>query len=212
MNIVRLECGPIATNAFFISTEDSPEAILVDAPPGLNREIDSLEKQSGKKLAAVLLTHGHWDHMLDAQLVRDRGEIEIYAHPDDRQLIENPEVMASYAMPGLEWTPATVDHWLTGSETLTLASQEIAVRHVPGHAPGNVLFYFPKAGVAFGGDALFAGGVGRFDLPGGSWEVLEKSIKEQIYTLPEDTVVYPGHGPETTVGQEKQTNPYVQGC
>ena len=86
---------------------------------------------------------------------------------------------------------------------------DIEVRHVPGHCPGNVLFYFSDAGAAFVGDALFAGSIGRTDLPGGSFASLEKAIRTQIYTLPDETLVYPGHGPDTTVGAEKSTNPYV---
>lgn len=210
MRIIRLERGPIATNAFYLHPSSGEAALLVDAPPGIREDFEALEKEHGAAIKTLLLTHGHWDHMLDAKAVRDQGA-EVYAHPDDRPLIENPELMASFAMPGLQWTPGFVDHWVSGGETLEIAGETIELRHVPGHAPGSLLFYFPKHGVAFGGDALFAGGVGRFDLPGGSWEVLEKSITEQIYTLPDDTVIYPGHGPETTVGEEKQSNPYVRG-
>ncbi len=209
MTIIGFECGPLGTNAFFLYREGGSSAVLVDAPPGALEEICSLEEKTGTKVDVLLLTHGHWDHMLDAEKIRERGA-KTYAHPDDRLLFENPEVMASFAMPGLDWAAATVDAWLQGGETLELLEEVVSVRHVPGHAPGSLLFYFPDAGAAFGGDALFAGGVGRFDLPGGDWSTLEGSIKDQIYTLPDDTVVYPGHGPATTVGRERQSNPYVR--
>jgi glyoxylase-like metal-dependent hydrolase (beta-lactamase superfamily II) len=94
---------------------------------------------------------------------------------------------------------------------LEVAGLRFEVRHVPGHAPGNVLFYAPAWKCAFPGDAIFAGSVGRADLPGGDWDQLERSIKEQIYTLPEETVLYPGHGPPTTVGTERRTNSFVRG-
>jgi hydroxyacylglutathione hydrolase len=104
-----------------------------------------------------------------------------------------------------------VDFWVEQGDTFEALGRTVEVRHVPGHCPGNVLFYFAKEGAAFVGDALFAGSVGRTDLPGGSREQLVTAIKAQIYTMPDATTVYPGHGPETTVGVEKRSNPYVRG-
>lgn len=209
MKIIGFECGPIGTNAFYLYREGETPAVLIDAPPGAGEKVRALQEKTETTVKTLLLTHGHWDHMLDAEPIRSGGA-RVYAHPDDRILLENPEVMASFAMPGLDWTPAKVDEWLRGGEILELLGERVTVRHVPGHAPGSLLFYFPNAASAFGGDALFAGGVGRFDLPGGDWELLETSIREQIYSLPDETVVYPGHGPNTTVGREKQNNPYVR--
>jgi len=103
-----------------------------------------------------------------------------------------------------------VDHWLAAGERLAAAGATAEVRHVPGHCPGNVLFYFPQSAAAFVGDALFRGSVGRTDLPGADPAVLARSIREQIYTLPGETVVYPGHGPETTVAAEREDNPFVR--
>ena len=105
--------------------------------------------------------------------------------------------------------PTEVDTWVNPGQPLELLGEAVEIRHVPGHAPGSVLFYFPSRGWAFSGDAIFAGGVGRFDLPFGSWPELEHSIRSQIYTLPDHTRLFPGHGPETTVGREKATNPFV---
>jgi glyoxylase-like metal-dependent hydrolase (beta-lactamase superfamily II) len=102
-----------------------------------------------------------------------------------------------------------VDAWLQPGEKLAALGREFEVRHVPGHCPGNVLFYEPAGHAVFVGDALFNGGVGRWDLPGGNYDLLARSIREQIYTLPDETVVFPGHGPRTTVADEKETNPYV---
>ncbi len=107
--------------------------------------------------------------------------------------------------------PASVDEWLTTPGEFRVIGENVEVRHVPGHSDGNVVFYLPSLGWAFVGDALFRDSVGRTDLPGGDFELLRQSIQHQIYTLPEATLVYPGHGPATTVGREKAENPYVRG-
>ena len=104
-----------------------------------------------------------------------------------------------------------IDHWFTDGETRSALGQTVEIRHVPGHCPGNVLFFFPGLSAAFVGDALIKGSVGRTDLPQGDFDELEQSIRAQIYTLPADTTIYPGHGPKTTVGAEKVGNPYVRG-
>ncbi len=110
---------------------------------------------------------------------------------------------------GLE--PIRVDHWLQAGERLTILGTKAEVRHVPGHCPGNVLFHFASLQAAFVGDALFQGSIGRTDLPGGDFDQLEASIREQIYPLPPETVVWPGHGPRTSVAVEREHNPYVRG-
>lgn len=161
-------------------------------------------------MAALLVTHGHWDHIGDLGVLGNDG-VTVYAHPGDREWIENPGVMAAFMPPGLSIPPGRVDRWVEEGDAWEWAGRRIEVRHVPGHAPGNILFYFPSLAAAFVGDALFQGGVGRFDLPGGDWPTLEASIRERIYTLPDDTTVYPGHGPATSVGDEKRSNPFVRG-
>ena len=110
----------------------------------------------------------------------------------------------------LNLEPVHGDRWIGQGDRLAALGTEFEVRHVPGHCAGNVLFYLPQAGAAFVGDALFRGSVGRTDLPGGSLEVLTRSVREQIYTLPDGTTVYPGHGPATTVGDEKRGNPFIR--
>jgi glyoxylase-like metal-dependent hydrolase (beta-lactamase superfamily II) len=135
--------------------------------------------------------------------------VPLYVHEADRLLIETPEVMHFFSLPGLPMPAARIDHVVAQDTVLDLAGQRIEVRHVPGHCPGNVLFYIPALGAAFVGDALFAGGIGRYDLPGGDFAQLERSIRTQIYSLPAHTAVYPGHGPATTVGEEMTGNPYV---
>ena len=124
--------------------------------------------------------------------------------------IETPEVMELFVVPGLRLEAAKIDRVVAQGDTFELLGDTVEVRHVPGHCPGNVLFLFRNSGAAFVGDAIFAGSVGRTDFPGGGFEMLEHSIRTQIYTLPDATVLYPGHGPETTVAAEKANNPYVR--
>ena len=211
MNLHVVPAGPIQTNAYLLMSPERGEAVLIDAPGGIWTAIEPLLKKDACTLRELWLTHGHWDHTQGgAEVVRASGA-RVRAHPDDRALIETPEIMERFMGERLKLEAIRVDHWLAGGEKFDALGLVVDVRHVPGHCPGNVLFYFAAAGSAFVGDALFNGSIGRTDLPGGSFEQLERSIREQIYTLPEATVVFPGHGPKTTVANERATNPYVSG-
>jgi hydroxyacylglutathione hydrolase len=246
MNIHVLPAGPIETNAYLLTEPARGEAVLIDAPGGVWTQVEPILRKEKCRLVELWLTHGHWDHMQGAaEVVRATGA-RVRAHAADRPLIETPEVMKSFLIPGHELEPVKVDAWVQPRETIAALGAAAEVRHVPGHCPGNVLFYFlpfvampvlrlvrhsfsdggspeavergeggakddSAAGIAFVGDALFAGSVGRTDLPGGDFAELEKSIRSQIYTLPDTTRVFPGHGPDTTVGEEKRSNPYVSG-
>jgi len=204
-----LPSGPIQTNGYLLTDSALGAAILIDAPGGIGEKIQPLLAKEGCSLKELWLTHGHWDHTQDsARLKRETGAT-VRAHAADRALIETPEIMEEFMGARLGLEGVHVDGWVKQGDRLTALGREFEVRHVPGHCEGNVLFYCAAAKAAFVGDALFAGGVGRWDLPGGSFEMLEHSIRSQIYTLPDDTVVFSGHGPRTTVGTEKQKNPYV---
>jgi len=208
MKLHILPAGPIATNAYLL-TAPGRAAVLIDAPGGVWEAVRGILEAEKCRLGELWLTHGHWDHTLGGpEIVRASGAT-VRAHAADRPLIETPDVMKAFLPPGLSLEPLTVDHWLVPGERIAAVGSEAEVRHVPGHCPGNVLFYFEKEGVVLVGDALFNGSIGRTDLPGGDFAQLERSIRSQIYTLPDATVVYPGHGPETTVGAEKANNPYV---
>lgn len=211
MNLHVRPAGPIQTNAYLLTVPERGEAVLIDAPGEVWSEIGPLLTKEACKLTELWLTHGHWDHTQGAaEVVRATGA-KVRAHAADREMIESPEMMERFMGMRLNLQPVTVDHWVAQGDRLSALGAEVEVRHVPGHCPGNVLFYFAGDGSAFVGDALFNGSIGRTDLPGGSFEELERSIRTQIYTLPDDTQVYPGHGPATTVGGEKRGNPYVQG-
>jgi len=208
MDIRIFPLGPIETNAFLVVA--GSEALLVDAPWGAHETILPILENEDLALQGLLLTHGHWDHTTDAYRFQKDG-VALYGHEDDRTLFEDPSAMEPFSIPRVPMEPVRIDRWVSGGEELDLIGERIEVRHVPGHCPGNVLFYFPDHGACISGDALFAGGIGRYDLPGGDFSVLEKSIRERIYTLPDETEVYPGHGPVTTVRSEKSRNPYVRG-
>ena len=206
-----LPAGPIQTNAYLLIGAEGSGAVLIDAPGGIWAKIGPLLTAAGSRLTELWLTHGHWDHTQGgAEVVRRSGAL-VRAHEADRALIETPEVMERFMGERLGLEPIRVDHWLQAGERLTAAGAEAEVRHVPGHCPGNVLFHFPALRAAFVGDALFQGSIGRTDLPGGDFDELEASIRREIYTLPPETVVWPGHGPRTTVAAERAGNPYVHG-
>jgi len=206
-----LPAGPIQTNAYLLTAPERGEAVLIDAPQGVWTEVERILKEEKCRLTALWITHGHWDHIQDAAEVVRKSGAETIAHADDRMMIETPEIMERFMGERLGLEPVKVDRWVKQGDRLAALGTEAEVRHVPGHCPGNVLFYFAGARAAFVGDALFAGSVGRTDLPGGDFDTLERAIRAQIYTLPDETVVYPGHGPDTTAGAEKTTNPYVSG-
>lgn len=214
MQDLLIEClslGPLPTNAYVVYRRSNQEALVIDVPPeSAGPLLNYLEKKE-LTLRAILITHGHWDHFADAKALKAKTQAPVYAHTGDRMLLENPLLMKAFMPWGLGIQPLGVDVWLEGGETLSLLDTTCAVRHVPGHAPGNVLFYFPDHACAFVGDAIFKGSIGRTDLWGGDSKTLAHSIRSQILTLPEATTLYPGHGPTTTVAHEKATNPYCKG-
>ncbi|RRK01044.1 MBL fold metallo-hydrolase [Opitutaceae bacterium TAV4] len=211
MKLHVIPAGPIRTNAYLLTQASSGEAILIDAPEGVWADVAPILQKENCKLRELWLTHGHWDHMQGGAEVVEKSGALVRAHEDDRVLIETPEVMDGFLGPGVPVRAMKIDAVVTQGDRLRAFGIEAEVRHVPGHCPGNVLFYFAPMGAAFVGDALFAGSVGRTDLPGGSSEQLARSVRTQIYTLPNETQVFPGHGGPTTVGKERESNPFVRG-
>lgn len=215
MKIEAASLGPFETNAYLLSSDDGKECIVVDAPQGAAAKLLPLIKARGLKLTHLLLTHGHWDHMCEAHAFTAAGA-EVLAHRADRELIENIEAYKDRYLAMLpelsdaDFQSVKVTTWLEDGSTFIAAGMSFEARHVPGHCPGSLLFYCVSDQVAFCGDAIFRGSVGRTDLPNGNWNELLTSIRTRIYTLPNETVLHPGHGGRTTVGHEKQNNPYAK--
>jgi glyoxylase-like metal-dependent hydrolase (beta-lactamase superfamily II) len=208
MKITTFEAGYIGTNAFLLTDSERGEAVLIDAPHEVERGVRRVLEQEGCKLTTLVLTHGHWDHTGDAARIKTIGAT-VMAHPADRALIETPSIMGAFLPPGIEVEPVVIDRMIGEGDTIDLLGQSAEVRHVPGHCPGNILLYFAEEQAAFVGDALFAGSIGRTDLPGGSFEFFNDTATTEIYTLPGETRLMSGHGPETTVAREARSNPFV---
>lgn len=211
MNLHVLPAGPIQTNAYLLTASDRGEAVLVDAPDEVWPEVEPILTEQKCRLVELWFTHGHWDHMQGGAEVVRRTGAKVRAHQADQAMIEQPAAMERFMGLRLDLQPVHVDTWIKQGDRFEVLGTTVEVRHVPGHCPGNVIFYFSALGFAIVGDALFRRSVGRTDLPGGSFQQLEQSIRGQIYTLPDNTVVFPGHGDKTTVAEEKADNPYVQG-
>ena len=194
--------GLAATNAYLLDLQG--HLLAIDAPEGF------LEFLKTKKLKphALLLTHGHWDHIWDAADLAEWAECPVYYHPDTAFLCLQPDAMLAFGLPK-KLRPVSATQLLDETTSLPTDWPKAQLLHVPGHCPGSLCLYLPENGQLFGGDVLFADGVGRWDLPGGSREVLLDGIRKKILPLPPQTIVYPGHGPSTTVGQEKQSNPFL---
>jgi len=204
--VVCFPNGSFAENCYLVADPQVREAVLVD--PGEEAELflDRL-KAEGLRLREIWLTHAHIDHVAGVSAVKAATGAPILLHPADRLLYDNAPTQA--AMFGLHMdTLPPVDGALVDGQTVSVGQFAFEVRHTPGHSPGSVSFI--GHGLAFSGDVLFAGSVGRTDLPGGDTATLLTSIKTRLYTLPDDTAVLSGHGPATTIGEEKRTNPFVR--
>jgi hydroxyacylglutathione hydrolase len=200
----RLELGPLATNCYVVRADrDAPEAVIVD-PSGSAAEIRLHLATLASRCTAILITHGHFDHLLGVADLAEGTGAPVHMPEGERDLLEHPD---SYTPPGVRVRPWVPEHLLAGGEALELAAVSFAVRSVPGHSPAHVAYY--ADGCLLSGDVLFAGSVGRTDLPGGDWQALLESIQSLVETYPPDTVVYPGHGPPTTLGTELGSNPFL---
>jgi len=208
MKIDYLILGAYQTNCYVLRDDDSAKDCLI-IDPGLEAEelIEFLEKEKLNPVA-VILTHGHIDHIAGVEALRNRfPEIKVYIHNLDAEMLTNPNINLS-TMSGMKFVTDAEDVSLKERDVIDLADVKLLVLHTPGHTPGGISLYSKKAGVVFVGDALFADSIGRTDFPGGSMSQLLNSVREKLFTLPEQTEVYPGHGPATTIAEEKAHNPF----
>ena len=202
-----LVVGPIETNCYLIWDRATKEGAVID--PGADAdEIMRSIAGSGMKPVIILLTHGHFDHVFCAgDIAREYG-CEIACHKDDESQILGTMPVAEMYQDVSSFVPFTPTRWLEDGDSLALGETVVTVIHTPGHSPGGLTFAVDES--LFCGDALFADGIGRSDFPGGSHRQLIESIHTRIFAYPDDTRVYPGHGPTTTVGREKRSNPYCR--
>lgn len=202
MNIETLPVGPLQANCYLLS--EGGDCLVID-PGGEPERLLEHCRQAGLQPSLVLLTHGHVDHIAAACGLKAAGAT-VLAHEADHHFVESPHPYFAQLVGGLE--ACHVDGNLEDGQQFTIGDTTLTIVHTPGHSLGGVCLLGP--GLVFTGDTLFAGSVGRTDLPGGDWDTLAASLKRLIALTTPDTVIYPGHGPASTVGEELQTNPFLQ--
>jgi len=212
MSMLQVEVfvfNPFQENTIVLYDE-TKDCVILD--PGCyeldeKTELTEFIRKNGLHVKMLLNTHCHIDHVLGNSFVKETYKTKLFIHRHDEFVLRAVSSYASnYGFP--QYDPATPDGYLEDGTDITFGNQKFSILFVPGHAPGHVAFYNDKAKVLIGGDVLFRNSIGRTDLPGGNFDTLIQSIHEKLFTLPDDVTVYPGHGPETTIGFEKKNNPF----
>ena len=213
LEIGYVTLGMVATNSFFVhgKTEDGKDLskVLFFDPADRGGYLYDRLTEKGMQIEAILLTHGHYDHILGVAEMREKSGAKVYAYEDEKDLLLNPSLNLSESI----GRPCRVepDVWLKDGEIFELAGLSITCIATPGHTKGSCCYYIPEHKVLFSGDTLFEESVGRTDFPTGSMSEIVRSIREKLFILPDDVTVYPGHGDLTSIGTEKRYNPFVQG-
>jgi hydroxyacylglutathione hydrolase len=203
LDVIQLSVEPIGTNCYLVRRPGASEAVIVDPggdAPRILRELEDI----GARGVAILVTHGHWDHLGAVAEVAGEAGAPVHMARAERTLLERLDTISPPELGLRSYTP---DVLLEGGETLELAGIAFEVVSIPGHSPGHLAY--AADGCLFSGDLLFAGGVGRVDLPGGDWDTLLESVAGLLERFPPDTAVYSGHGPATTLGREAAENPFL---
>ncbi len=210
VEIKKFAVNPLQENTLLISDETG-ECVFVD--PGFyfpveHDEIKNYISENNLKPVMIANTHCHFDHIMGVEFIRQEYNIPFVAHPDDAFWVK--KAIDQGKMFGFDMKPVNPpDSFFSENEKLKFGNTEFDIIHVPGHSPGHVVFYSEKEKILIGGDVLFHGSIGRSDLPGGDQATLISGIKEKLFKLPDETKVYCGHGPETTLGFEKESNPFL---
>lgn len=207
MKVYSIPLGPLGTNCYIAADEKTKECLIID-PAANGEELVTLIRKEDFKPKAILLTHGHSDHIGAVEALQGAFDIPLYIHKLDLPYLTDVGLNLSEFTGNHVVVHAVDIHEVAGGDTVSCGSIILNVLETPGHTPGGVSYY--GEGVVFVGDTLFYESVGRTDFVGGSMEQLVKSVTEQLLTLPDDTLVYPGHGPATTIGHERQYNGFLQ--
>ena len=209
MILEMLTVSPFQENCYIIGDQESGVGAIID-PGDEAARIAMAVEGTGLEIGFIIVTHAHIDHVGAVAALTDEYACPVLMHAEAEAMLEALPTQAM--MMGMRFGKVPrVDRYLEGEDTVDVGELRLRSLYTPGHAPGHLALYVEDEGLVLSGDALFAGSVGRVDLPGGSMEVLMQSIEERLLTLPDDTVVYPGHGPRTTIGNERTANPFLQG-
>ena len=205
IEIKSMTLGMVATNCYLIINKETKEALLIDPADNALR-ISNVIEENVCTLKAILLTHGHFDHIMALNELKKRYNVPVYAHEEEEDVLKQSSLNMSGMIGQIYTTQA--DIYVKDGEHLKLAGLDIIVLHTPGHTKGGVCYYLPEEKVLMSGDTLFHCSIGRTDFPTGSMSQLVRSVKEQLFILPDDVQVYPGHDSVTSIGYEKQYNPF----
>ena len=206
--VLQLPLGPLQTNCYLLACEETKRAAVID-PSWDGRQIAAAAEREGWNISAILLTHSHFDHVGGLAELKEATGAPIYIHEEAVAMLENATLAAQMWRIHIP-EPPPVDAFLQDNQLVTVGNLSLQVLYTPGHAPGHVCFYLAEQGVLFAGDLLFQQSVGRTDLPGGDYDRLMQSIRDRVMRLPDETVVLAGHGPQTSIGQEKRWNPFLR--
>jgi hydroxyacylglutathione hydrolase len=207
MIIETVESGPFFTNGYLVGDEMTHKAIVIDAPKDSAHLLTSAANRHNLTIQLIINTHGHWDHIADNARLQEETLAPIAIHRLDEPRIMNPKPVF-FHLP-FEIPPTKAGKYLEGGDVVEVGNLKFEVLFTPGHTEGGICLHEASEKALFSGDTLFAGSVGRVDLPGGDWDTLMKSIETQLLSLPDDVTVYPGHGPTTTIGRERKRNPFL---
>lgn len=202
-----LQVGQLASNCYLVGCERTRQGVVID-PGDEAAVIQRAIEEAQLEITLIVLTHYHFDHIAAAAPLREATGAPVAIHADEAELLQNPPALFRFFQPRIPTLQA--DRLLRDGERITVGDLAMQVLHTPGHSPGGISLHLPAEGVVFCGDTLFREGIGRTDFPGGDMGTLEASIRQRLYALDDETVVYPGHGPKTTIGWEKRHNPFVR--